>query len=157
MAKVILLEDPASKEKKLEEMKRNQSITKACQAIAAVKGEVDKLSVQVSAIEAAVNGGTKVADNNFIVVTEMLMIQLLKLDSIEAEGEAKVQRRVEVRRVQNYVEMMDALKSRNANPLCGNTVAVTTQWETFDSGVGSLNAPPPSASTKITQDWESFD
>jgi len=98
MAKVILMEDPASKERKLEEMKRNQSITKSCQAISAVKAEVDKLSVQVSAIEAAVNGGTKVADNNFIVVTEMLMIQLLKLDSIEAEGEAKVQRRIEVSR-----------------------------------------------------------
>lgn len=157
MAKVILMEDPASKERKLEEMKRNQSVTKSCQAISAVKAEVDKLSVQVSAIEAAVNGGTKVSDNNFIVVTEMLMVQLLKLDGIEAEGEAKVQRRIEVRRVQNYVETMDALKIRNANPLCRNTVAVTTKWETFDSGVGSLNAPPPSASTKITQDWESFD
>jgi hypothetical protein len=75
----------------------------------------------------------------------------------KAEGEAKVQRKAEVRRVHNYVEMMDALKVRNANLLCSNTVVVTTRWETFDSGVGSLNTPPSSTSTKITQDWESFD
>lgn len=42
------------------------------------------------------HGGTKVADKEFVVLTELLMVQLLKLDSIEAEGEAKVQRRIEV-------------------------------------------------------------
>uniref|UniRef100_A0A0D6R9Z7 Ubiquitin-like domain-containing protein n=1 Tax=Araucaria cunninghamii TaxID=56994 RepID=A0A0D6R9Z7_ARACU len=157
MAKIILLEDPASKERKLEEMKRNQNIEKACQKVAAVRAEVDKLSEQVSTVAAAVSGGTKVADQDFVMITEMLMIQLLKLDGIEAEGEAKVQRRIEVRRVQNHVETMDALKAQNVNPLCKNAVAVTTQWETFDSGVGSLNAPPPSATTRITHDWESFD
>ena len=40
--------------------------------------------------------GTKVAEKEFVVLTELLMMQLLKLDSIEAEGEAKVQRRIEV-------------------------------------------------------------
>lgn len=43
-----------------------------------------------------VNGGTTVEDKQFVVLTELLMRQLLKLDSIEAEGEAKVQRRAEV-------------------------------------------------------------
>lgn len=157
MAKVILLEDPASKERKLEEMKRNEDIAKACQKVAEVRAEVDKLSEKVSAIEMAVSGGTKVAEQDFVVITEMLMIQLLKLDGIEAEGEAKVHRRIEVRRVQNYVDSMDALKAQNANPLCNKTVAVTTQWEMFDNGVGSLNAPSGTATTRITQEWESFD
>ena len=40
--------------------------------------------------------GTTVADKEFVVLTELLMTQLLKLDSIEADGEAKVQRRIEV-------------------------------------------------------------
>lgn len=44
----------------------------------------------------AVGGGTKVAEKEFIVASELLMKQLLKLDSIEAEGEAKLQRRAEV-------------------------------------------------------------
>ncbi|KAE8099176.1 hypothetical protein FH972_017180 [Carpinus fangiana] len=44
------------------------------------------------------------------------MKQLLKLDSIEAEGEAKLQRKAEVRRVQNFVEKLDNLKGRNGNP-----------------------------------------
>ena len=47
-------------------------------------------------MEATVRGGTKVTDKEFVVLTELLMMQLLKLDSIEADGEAKVQRRIEV-------------------------------------------------------------
>lgn len=41
--------------------------------------------------------GVKVADKEFLTLTELLMVQLLKLDGIEAEGEAKVQRRSEIR------------------------------------------------------------
>lgn len=84
------------------------------------------------------------------------MRQLLKLDAIEAEGEARVQRKAEVRRVQNFHEILDNLKARNPKPL-GNSgnASVTTEWETFDSGSGS-SSPPPSipSSTRITQDWE---
>ena len=36
------------------------------------------------------NGGTTVEDKEFVVLIELLMRQLLKLDGIEAEGEAKV-------------------------------------------------------------------
>lgn len=43
-----------------------------------------------------VHGGAKVAEKEFVILPELLMRQLLKLDSIEAEGEAKVQRRTEV-------------------------------------------------------------
>ena len=41
-------------------------------------------------------GGNEVADKEFVVLTELLMVQLLKLDTIEADGEAQVQRRIEV-------------------------------------------------------------
>ncbi|XP_077216148.1 BAG family molecular chaperone regulator 4-like [Tasmannia lanceolata] len=160
MSKVILLEDPASKERKLEEMKRDQGISRAYEAVAHVRAEVDKLSEKVSALEATVHRGTKVEVKEFVVLTELLMIQLLKLDSIKAEGEAKVQRRIEVRRVQNYVETLDILKARNSNPFSSNSnaVSVTTRWEAFESGFGSLTAPAPIPSpTKVTKDWERFE
>ncbi|KAK4363714.1 hypothetical protein RND71_018955 [Anisodus tanguticus] len=41
----------------------------------------------VVAIEEVVQRGIRVEDREFAVLTELLMIQLLKLDSIEAEGE----------------------------------------------------------------------
>ena len=47
MSKVILLEDPARKARKLEEMERNQCMLKAYEAVANVRVEVDKLSNKV--------------------------------------------------------------------------------------------------------------
>ncbi|KAG9453543.1 hypothetical protein H6P81_006447 [Aristolochia fimbriata] len=158
MSKIVLLEDPASKERKLEQMKIDEGIYKACEAVVCVRSEVDKLSEKVAMLEKSMRGGNKVDEKEFVVLTELLMRQLLKLDSIEAQGEAKVQRRIEVRRVQSLVDALDQLKARNSNPFnsCGNAVSVTTQWETFESGVGSLSAPPPNpiSSSAATEDWE---
>lgn len=163
-AKIILMEDPASKENKLEETERKDEISRACESIAKVRADVDKLSQKVAELEAAVQSGKKVAEKDFLVLTELLMVQLLKLDGIEAGGEAKVQRRLEVRRIQNYVETLDSLKARNSNPFSGsnngNAVLVTTKWETFDSGSGSLGAPPPPSSSSPPdpmKEWERFD
>ncbi|KAG4922167.1 hypothetical protein JHK86_050980 [Glycine max] len=83
--------------------------------------------------------------------TELLMRQLLKLDGIEAEGgEVKLQRKAEVHRVQNFVDTLDSLKAKNSNPYTtiGKAVSVATQWETFDSGMGSLNAPTSMTSSR---------
>lgn len=44
----------------------------------------------------SVRGGTKVPEKEFDISTELLMRQLLKLDGVEAEGEAKLQRKAEV-------------------------------------------------------------
>ncbi|XVE97123.1 hypothetical protein REPUB_Repub02eG0283600 [Reevesia pubescens] len=180
-SKVLVLENPASKEKKVEEMtssnekveettaskenkveemKESEEMSKAFAAVAGVRKEVDKLSERVAALEVAVNSGTKVADEEFVVSAELLMRELLKLDGIEAEGDAKLQRKSEVRRVQNFHETLDKLKARNSNPFSDSSkaVSVATKWETFDSGMGSLTAPPPmSSSTNVTQDWEQFD
>ncbi|GMJ08408.1 BCL-2-associated athanogene 4 [Hibiscus trionum] len=150
----------ASKENKVEEIKETEEMSKAFAAVAGVRKEVDKLSERVAALEVAVNGGTKVAAEEFEVSTELLMRELLRLDGIEAEGEAKLQRKAEVRRVQKFHETLDELKARNASPLSNSNKAVstTTKCGTFDSGMGSSTAPPhmPS-STKVTQDWEQFD
>ncbi|KAL2317461.1 hypothetical protein Fmac_031337 [Flemingia macrophylla] len=161
MSKVILLEDPASKERKLEEMQKSEDILKACEAISSVRTEVDKLHQKVVALETSVCGGTKVENKEFAILTELLMVQLLKLDSIAAEGEAKVQRRVEVRRVQSYVDTIDKLKARNyaafSNAAAYNN-AVPVIWEAFESGVGTFRSPTSfPTSTVITQNWEHFD
>ncbi|XP_057435272.1 BAG family molecular chaperone regulator 4-like [Lotus japonicus] len=150
-SELLLLEDGASKERKLEELRKHNKMLKATEAIAGVRAEVDMLSERVSALEVAVDGGTKVSDKEFVVSTELLMRQLLTLDGIEAEGEAKLQRKAEVRRVQNLVDTLDSLKARNSNPFSniGKAVSVTTQWETFDSGMGSLNAPTSNSSSKM--------
>ncbi|XP_017612291.2 BAG family molecular chaperone regulator 4-like isoform X1 [Gossypium arboreum] len=147
-----------TKDNKVEEVKESEEISKAFAAVAGVRKEVDKLSERVAALEVAVNSGTKVTDEEFVVPAELLMRELLKLDGIEAEGEARLQRKAEVRRIQKYHEIQ--LKTRNSNPFSDKhkAVSVTTNWETFDSGMGSLTAPPPmSSSTNTTQDWERFD
>jgi len=50
----------------------------------------------VTAFQAAIKSGNKPADQEMLGVSEMLMRQLLKLDSIEADGDAKALRRTEV-------------------------------------------------------------
>ncbi|CAN0879684.1 BAG family molecular chaperone regulator 4 [Linum grandiflorum] len=169
------------------EVQETEEILKAMRAIDEVRVEVDKLAERVSALEVTVNGGTKIAEQEFVVAAELLMRQLLKLDMIEAGGEARMQRKAEVRRIQNFHELLDSLKATNAKPVETNTssnvakpvetntssnvakpvnatntssnvATVTTDWETFDSGVGSLTPPPPAtSSTVVTEDWERFD
>lgn len=50
----------------------------------------------MAALERVVYDGTKVVEKEFFVLTELLMRELLKLDGIEAVGETKVQRKMEV-------------------------------------------------------------
>ncbi|KAH6787047.1 hypothetical protein C2S52_006599 [Perilla frutescens var. hirtella] len=154
-SKVLLLmeeeEDTTSVQRSPEKVE-TIIISRGGEAVAVVREEIDKLAEQVAALQAVVDGGTKVDDKDFLFLTEMLMRQLLKLDGIEAEGEGKVQRKMEVRRVQSFVETMDILKSKNANHSSNNNDAacVTTQWETFESGFGSestLSTEPSSPPT----------
>ncbi|XP_009396868.2 BAG family molecular chaperone regulator 4 [Musa acuminata AAA Group] len=98
MSKLVLLEDPASKERKLERMNRHQ----APETIAAVGAAVDKLAAKVSSSETCVHASMKAADEELADLTELLMVQLLKSDSVEAEGEARTRRRFEVRRILSH-------------------------------------------------------
>ncbi|PIN11289.1 hypothetical protein CDL12_16111 [Handroanthus impetiginosus] len=164
-SEVLLMED-MTREQKIPEEETNV-ISKGDEAVAEVRKEVDKLTQQVSVLEGVVDGGTKVDEKEIIYLSEMLMRQLLKLDGIEAEGEGRVQRRMEVRRIQGILEKLDVLKSRNSNPLsntqkttsvttqreacnasCESTRSVTTQWETFDPVNENVNPSfpiPPSS------------
>lgn len=151
-SKIVLIEDPSSREKKYIEMKRNAKMEMACKAVTEISGEVDKLADQVSSLEGIVNSRKKVAETDIVSLTELLMRQLVKLDGITADGDVKLQRRLQVRRVQKCIETLDALKVRNAMPrsLLDNPVVVTTKWETFEP-------VPPTPTSSSMANWELFD
>jgi len=68
----------------------------------------------VSALETIVSKGGKVVDADVVALTEALMTELVKLDSIAAvDGEVKVARRAQEKRVQKYVETLDAVRAKN--------------------------------------------
>ncbi|KAJ0253584.1 BAG family molecular chaperone regulator 4 [Hirschfeldia incana] len=159
-SKVVLVEEPSKRVVEQPPPVMTEEMAKSVAAVKSVSGEIDKLSDKVVGLEVSVNGGTKVAVEEFDMTAELLMRQLLKLDGIEAEGEARVLRKAEVRRVQKLQEAVDTLKGRCSNPFVDQSkaAAVSTEWETFGNGVGSLNPPPPaSPSANVTQDWEKFD
>ncbi|KAK6152534.1 hypothetical protein DH2020_015169 [Rehmannia glutinosa] len=130
-SEVLLMEDKASEQVSPDEVEETCVVSKGEEVVAEIRKEVDKLAQQVSALQADVDRGTKVDDKEIVCLTEMLMRQLLKLDGIEAEGEGKVQRKMEVRRVQSIVETLDVLKSRNSNAFSNTrkSLSVNTQWE----------------------------
>ena len=47
-------------------------------------------------LEGLVNNGKKVVENNITGLTELLLRQMVKVDGITADGDAKVQRRLQV-------------------------------------------------------------
>ncbi|KAE8736450.1 BAG family molecular chaperone regulator 1 [Hibiscus syriacus] len=125
-SKLVLIEDPISQEKRLLEMRKNAKMEKASKSISEISLEVDSLASQVSTLESIISKDGKVAEKDVISLIEQLMNQLLKLDGIMADGDAKLQRKIEpciylpllmkVRRVQKYVETLDMLKIKNAMP-----------------------------------------
>ncbi|XP_072976249.1 BAG family molecular chaperone regulator 3-like [Typha angustifolia] len=115
-SKIVLLEDPTAQAKRLLEMRRTDKMEKAAKSISRISLEVDKLASKVSALETIVNKGGKVVENDVINLTELLMNELIKLDAIVADGDIKAQRRIQVKRVQKYVETLDVIKVKNATP-----------------------------------------
>ncbi|KAK1441485.1 hypothetical protein QVD17_07414 [Tagetes erecta] len=151
-SKMVVVEDPISQERRLLEMRKNAKLEKAAKAVSDISFEVDRLAGQVSAIESVISKGGKVAEKTLLNVIELLMNQLLKLDGITVDGDVKLQRKTQVKRVQKYVETLDALKIKNASssnngdgmqPQSRRTVVAdhrqqeaakaTTEWEIFDS------------------------
>lgn len=113
-SKITVVDDPEARARRLLEELRQGNLQKAAKAVAAVAAEVDKLAPKVSVLEASVRKGEKVAQKDVATVTELLMNELLKLDAVVAGGDVKAQRRVQVKRVQKYVETLDAVMAKNA-------------------------------------------
>lgn len=115
-SKIVLIEDPISQEKRYLEMRKNAKVEKATKTISEISSEVDRLAKQVYALESVISKGGKVVEKDVINLTELLMNQLLQLDGIIAEGDVKVQRKNQVRKVQKCVETLDVLKIKNSMP-----------------------------------------
>lgn len=178
-SKLVVVEDSAAKVKRVLEMRRAAKLEKAVKSISQISVEVDKLASQVSALEAVIPKGGKVADDEVLTLTELLMNELIKLEGIIADGDAQLKKRMQVKRVQKYVEMLDMLKLKNAIPKSPvpppaqhqkkvppsspnpKSVIVTTKWETFDSLFSPLASPSSLATTTSAAptprfDWELF-
>jgi hypothetical protein len=115
-SKLTVLDDPEARSRRLLELRRTEKADKASKSISCVSHEVDRLAAKVSALETIVNKGQKVVESDVIRLTELLMNELLKLDAIVGEGDIKEKRKFQVKRVQKYVEILDAIKAKNSKP-----------------------------------------
>ncbi|KAA8521976.1 hypothetical protein F0562_012710 [Nyssa sinensis] len=118
-SKLVLVEDVMSRERRLPELHKIAKMDKASKAISDIGMEVDKLAKQVSTLESEILGGRMVVETILLNLIELLMTQLIKLDGIVVDGDAKLQRKMQVRRVQEYIETLDMLKVRNRNSMLG--------------------------------------
>lgn len=114
-SKLVLMEDPISQEKRYLEMRKNAIMEKAARSISQISLEVDRLAGQVIALETIISKGGKVVETDVLSLIEKLMNQLIKLDGIMVDGDVKLQRKMQVKRVQKYVETLDLLKIKNCN------------------------------------------
>ncbi|KAM3343832.1 BAG family molecular chaperone regulator 1 [Capsicum galapagoense] len=113
-SKLVLIEDEISKEKRYLESRKNAKMENASKEITTIRLEIDKLAKQVANVEMDIYGGKKVTETLLLSLIELLMTQLIKLDGITADGDLKLQRRMQVKRVQKYIETLDMLKIRNS-------------------------------------------
>ncbi|XP_027358000.1 BAG family molecular chaperone regulator 3-like isoform X2 [Abrus precatorius] len=136
-SKMVLVEDPISQEKRLLEIRKNAKMEKAAKSISEISLEVDRLAGRVSALESIISKGGKVAETDVLSLIELLMNQLLKLDGIMADGDVKLQRKMQVKRVQKYVETLDLLKVKNSMP-SGNLGHASMQPQQKHSNLGPI-------------------
>ncbi|KAI3985438.1 hypothetical protein MKX01_033752 [Papaver californicum] len=130
-SKIVVMEDPIRQEKRFLEMRKTAKLEKAAKSVSEIILEVDKLATKVAALDSAISKGVKVADTEVLNMIELLMTQLIKLDGIIADGDIKTQRRLQVKRVQKYVETLDQLKIKNAEPRSnGNQTPLQQQQKT---------------------------
>ncbi|CAL5063276.1 unnamed protein product [Urochloa decumbens] len=168
-SKMVLLEDPAAQAKRLLEQRRTDKAERAAKSISRISLDVDKLAAKVSALEKIVGKGGKVVDADVVTLTEALMNELVKLDSIAADGDVKVQRRMQEKRVQKYVETLDAIRAKNAaapraaangnanGHAKGRAQHLPPRPPPVSQRRNFNKEPAPAAAAPPTQRWETFD
>ncbi|XP_042407269.1 BAG family molecular chaperone regulator 1-like isoform X1 [Zingiber officinale] len=112
-SKLLLEEDPAARTKRLLDLRKADKAEKTAKSISAISLEVDRLGSKVSEMEAMVNQNRKVVDNDVTDLIASLMNELVKLDGIVADGDVNVQRRLQIKMTQKYVETLDFIKLKN--------------------------------------------
>ncbi|GLT40464.1 hypothetical protein SLA2020_146010 [Shorea laevis] len=112
-SKMVLVEDSASRERRCLEMLKNANAEKASKSLSQISQEVDEFSKQVTAMEATVATGNKVAEADVDNIIGSLMAELVKLDELVVNGELKLQKQMLEKRVQKYIETLDIFKLQN--------------------------------------------
>ncbi|KAL8509700.1 hypothetical protein ACS0TY_016786 [Phlomoides rotata] len=84
-SKIVLEEDPISKEKHYLEMRKNAKMGEVAKTLSYNSLEVERLGGQVSTLETVISKGGKVVEKDVVNLIQLLMNQFLKLDSITAD------------------------------------------------------------------------
>lgn len=119
-SRMVLFLDIMSQEKRLVDDLKNAKMDNAKKQIVEISSQIDNIVKQVGNLEIQIYGGKKVIEKVLLNLIELLMSQLIKLDGIVAEGDVRLQRRMQVKRVQKYIEVLDMLKIRNSKIVTGN-------------------------------------
>lgn len=144
-SKLVLMEDPISQEKRYLELRKNARMEKAAKLISEISFEVDRLAGQVTALESVILKGGRVAEKQIADVIELLMNELVKLDGILADGDVKLQRKMQVKRVQKLVETLDSLKVKNSMPSAnGGHMPNQNEQKIPNEHIGNGQIPPQS-------------
>ncbi|KAJ6714523.1 BAG FAMILY MOLECULAR CHAPERONE REGULATOR-LIKE PROTEIN [Salix viminalis] len=86
------------------------STIKCSKSLQQITLDVDQLGEKVTSLETTTSKGGKIAEKDVDELTAMLMEKLVAFDGIFVEGDLKLQKRMQERRVQQYVETLDKLK-----------------------------------------------
>ncbi|KAF5729970.1 hypothetical protein HS088_TW20G00339 [Tripterygium wilfordii] len=111
-SKLVLMEDTASRERRCLETLKNAKLEKASKSITQIMSEIDKLSEQVTGLEATASSRDgKVYEKDVNNLIELLMSKYVVLDGIAVKGDLNLQKRIQERRVRMCVETLDKLNS----------------------------------------------
>ncbi|XP_061979287.1 BAG family molecular chaperone regulator 2-like [Populus nigra] len=136
-SKIVLTEDITSRQRRCLEMLKTAKIKKGSKSLQQITVDVDRLGEKVTSLETTSKGG-KIAEKDVEELTAMLMEKLVALDGIFVEGDLKLQKRMQERRVQQYIETLDKLKL-NYSTADSNGGKIPLQQQ--DNSMGKMPIP----------------
>ncbi|KAJ6393743.1 hypothetical protein OIU77_023053 [Salix suchowensis] len=149
-SKIVLIEDITSRQRRCLEMLKTAKIKKGSKSLQQITLDVDQLGEKVTSLETTASKGGKIAENDVDELTAMLMEKLVAFDGIFVEGDLKLQKRMQERRVQQYVETLDKLKlsysSANSN---GGKIPLQQQHNSMGKMPTPMQKPIQSKGRKI--------
>ncbi|KAG6791761.1 hypothetical protein POTOM_000894 [Populus tomentosa] len=147
-SKIVLTEDITSRQRRCLEMLKTAKIKKGSKSLQQITVDVDRLgekaskfylkTYMVTSLETTAYKGGKIAEKDVDEFTAMLMEKLVALDGIFVEGDLKLQKRMQERRVQQYIETLDKLKL-NYSTADSNGGIIPLQQQ--DNSMGKMAIP----------------
>ncbi|XP_030524825.2 BAG family molecular chaperone regulator 1-like [Rhodamnia argentea] len=160
-SKIVLVEDVLGRERRCLEMLKKVQREKASKTLEGSSSELDKMSEKVLALKKVASEGGKVESMDVEKLIDALMKLYIKLDSLVVQGDLNLQKRLQVRKTQEHIEMLDALKLKS--PLGQSTKPTKTKQaekkQVKFKGLmpGTHQAPRNSDPVVVTTKWETFE